>query len=711
MIDGSNDSDRTPGREDRPQETRRRGGKTLLRVTLFILLVAVSGAAGAYVALRQIYRSDLPDPESLQTIRPALRTPIYSADGKVLYTFFQENRVLIPLSDIPDDLVHAVLAVEDRKFHEHWGVDLLSIARAAWSNIRRRRLAQGASTITQQLARDLFLTKEKTLSRKLKELLVALRIEQTYSKDEILEMYLNQIYFGEGAYGVEAASRTLFDKHARDLTLPECALLAGLPRNPSGYSPEDHPDAARGRRAVVLEAMLQVGAISPQEHREAREAPIVLAEKRPYGKLAPYFVSYIKKQLEETYGSDRLYRDGLKVYTTLDTRLQAAAEEAVEAHLRGLEIREEYPVQRDSVWLALKPKPEGQVQYIQGALVALDPKGGAIRAMVGGRSFEESYFNCAVQAKRQPGSAFKPFIYTEAVRQGFTAGSVLLDAPLVIPGPGGDDWEPPNYSKTFRGLVTLRLALQKSINIPAVKLLLGVGARNVISTARSMGITGRLTPYPSLALGSAEVTLLELTSAYGVLANQGIRAEPISILEVRDRNGLVLERKRAEKTDVVDAQTAYIVTSMLASAIDHGTGIGARSRGFRLPAAGKTGTTNDYRDAWFMGYTPHLVAGVWVGFLDNTPMSEEQTGAAAALPIWTKFMIGATTDSPADEFPVPEGIVTRRICTTTGYLAGPRCPDIRSEVFVGGTEPTEFCTLHAPIIRQLTSIEEQHSYR
>jgi penicillin-binding protein 1A len=671
-----------------------------------MLIAVASGAAGVLFGLHRVYQSDLPDPESLQTIRPALRTPVYSADGEVLYTFFQENRVLIPLSEMPSHLVGAVLAVEDRKFREHWGVDLMGIARAFWSNIRHRRLAQGGSTITQQLARDLFLTKEKTVSRKLKELLLAIRIEQTYSKDEILELYLNQIYFGEGAYGVEAASRAFFDKHARDLTLPESALLAGLPRNPSGYSPRDHPKAAKMRQGIVLDAMLEVGAVSPKEYREAQEAPIQLSEIRPYGRVAPYFVSHVKRQLEETYGAERLYRDGMKVYTTLDTRLQAAAEEALESWLSELEIREEYPVQRDSTWLALKPKPEGQVEYIQGALVALDPAEGGIRAMVGGRSFEESYFNCAVQAKRQPGSAFKVFVYTEAIRQGFTAGSVLLDAPLVIPGPAGDDWEPPNYSKTFRGLVTLRLALEKSINIPAVKLLLGVGARNVVRTAHSMGIEGRLSAYPSLALGSAEVTLLELTSAYGVLANQGIRSEPISILEVQDRYGLVLERNQSKKTDVLDAQTSYIVTNMLASAINHGTGIGARSRGFRLPAAGKTGTTNDYRDAWFMGYTPDLVTGVWVGFLDNRSMGDDMTGAAAALPIWTRFMIEATKNSPGDDFPAPEGIVTRQICTSTGYLAGPRCPESREEIFISGTEPTGFCTLHAPIIRQLTSLEE-----
>jgi len=696
----------THSQDGAPPESpgRPRTGRTLVRVALLIVVAVLSGAAGVLFALHQVYRSDLPDPESLQTIRPALRTPVYSADGQILYTFFEENRVLIPLSEMPEHLVNAVLAVEDRKFWEHWGVDLMGITRAVWSNLRHRRLAQGGSTITQQLARDLFLTKEKTLSRKLKELLLAIRIEQTYSKEEILELYLNQIYFGEGAYGVEAAARTFFDTHARDLSLAESALLAGLPRNPSGYSPSDHPEVALRRRDLVLDAMLEVGAISPSDHRKAVETPLRLAERRPYGKVAPYFVSYVKRQLEETYGAERLYRDGLKVYTTLDTRLQAAAEEAVESWLLELEAREAYPVQRDSTWLALNPKPEGRVEYIQGALLALDPREGAIRAMVGGRSFEESYFNCAVQAKRQPGSSFKVFVYTEAVRQGFTPGSVLLDAPLVIPGPAGDDWEPPNYSRTFRGLVTLRLALEKSINIPTVKLLLGVGARNVIEMAHAMGIQGRLSPYPSLALGSAEVTLLELTSAYGVLANQGIRAEPISIVEVRDRHGLVLERSRAEKREILDAQSAYVVTHMLASTIDQGTGRGARLRGFRLPAAGKTGTTNDYRDAWFIGFTPDIVTGVWVGFLDNRSMGDDMTGAAAALPIWTRFMIEATQDSPGEDFPVPEGIVTRRICSTTGYLAGPRCPETRNEIFIGGTEPTAVCRLHAPILRRLSSI-------
>lgn len=683
--------------------TRRKTSTNLVRVGLLMLVAVSSGAAGALFALHQVYRSDLPDPESLQTIRPALRTYIYSADGEILCTLFEENRVLIRFSDMPPHLTDAVLSIEDRKFREHWGVDLLGIARAVWSNIRDRRLAQGASTITQQLARDLFLTKEKTLSRKLKELLLAIRIEQTYSKDEILELYLNQIYFGEGAYGVEAAAKTFFDKHTRDLTLPECALLAGLNRNPIGYSPANHPEAAVGRRNVVLGAMLETGVISHEEYRTARETPLEIAEKQPYGRLAPYFVSYVKQQLEQTYGAERVYRDGLKVYTTLDTRLQTIAEESVESSLRELETREGYAVQRDSTWFALKPKPKGSIEYLQGALIALDPAEGAIKAMVGGRSFEESHFNRTVQAKRQPGSAFKVFVYTTAIQRGFTPGSVLLDTPLVIPGPGGDDWEPTNYTENFRGLVTLRLALEKSINIPAVKLLLGVGVNNVVRTARAMGVRGRLHAFPSLALGSAEVTLLDLTSAYGVLANQGIRAEPISILEVRDRHGLLLERTRAKKREVLDAQTAYVVTDMLASALDRGTGQGARRAGFKLPAGGKTGTTNDYTDAWYMGFTPNLATGVWVGFDEKKSMGEKKTGAAVALPIWTRFMLGATRDSPPLEFPVPDGIVTRQICTTTGYLAGPSCPETRAEIFINGTEPSTICDLHAPLLRQLSS--------
>ena len=666
------------------------------KLFFILVVIAVFGSAGAVFGVVQWLGRDLPRPEQLTAIQPPVKTVVYDAKGRVLHEFFKENRSYVRLSTIPRHLVNATLSTEDRSFYQHWGVDLWGIWRAAVSNVLQMRRAEGGSTITQQLARNLFLTHERTLSRKLKEIALAIEIERTYSKNQILELYFNQIYFGEGAYGVEAAAKTYFGKPLDELTLPECALVAGLPANPSLFSPRRRPAAARARRTKVLRNMLATHAITQVEFDSAVGAPLGVTPQRYSNDRAPYFTEMIRAHLDDRYGSNAVYEGGLKIYTTLDMDLQLAAERALEKQLSALES--ELKLKRTHANFVL---PAGDTlrgmqttPYLQGAFVALDPRNGYIRALVGGRDWNHSNFNRATQARRQPGSAFKPFVYTAAMDNGFRPTDIIVDEPVTFPGADGKPYQPGNYDRTFRGPVTLRYALQMSINIPAIKLLRKVGTSLVASYARRMGIKSPLGQNLSLALGTSEVTLLELTSAYGVLANRGIRNEPLFLLKVEDRNGNVLEKNSPRPTEVLSEETAGVVTSMLESVVDHGTGAPARARGFTNPAAGKTGTMDDYMDAWFVGYTPNLVAGVWVGFDQKKTIGPGMTGARAALPAWTDFMIAATRGRPVEDFPVPAGTVTREVCAETGMLATQSCPNVTTEQYPEGSEPTEYCTQH-----------------
>jgi penicillin-binding protein 1A len=558
------------------------------------------------------------------------------------------------------------------------------------------RSTQGGSTITQQLARNLFLTHERTLSRKLKEIALAIEIERNYSKDQILEMYFNQIYFGEGAYGVDAASKTYFNKPVHELTLPECALLAGLPANPSVYSPRRRAAAAKARRAKVLRNMLVTHSISQVEFDNAVAAPLGVTPVRYSNDRAPYFVEMVRLHLDERLGSNAVYEGGLRVYTTLDMDLQQIAERALEKDLGDLEselrlkaTRASYIVPAVDAMHASQSTP-----YLQGALVAVDPHTGAIRALVGGRDWNHSNFNRATQALRQAGSAFKPFVYTAAIDNGFHPTDIIVDEPVSFPAGDGSLYQPANYDRTFRGPVTLRYALQQSINIPAVKLLRKVGTSLVSSYARRMGIKSPIGQNLSMALGSSEVTLLELTSAYAVLANRGIRNDPLFILRVEDRNGTVLEKNTPRPVEVLSEETAAVMTSMLESVMDHGTGYPARLRGFSNPAAGKTGTMDDYMDAWFEGYIPSLVCGVWVGFDQKKTIGPGMSGARAALPVWSDFMLDATRGRPIEDFASPVGTTTRQVCAETGLLATDACPNVTTEMFSEGSEPAEYCNVH-----------------
>ena len=679
--------------------------KRLAQVLIAIFIILLFGTVGVGIGVANWSKKDLPSPASLQTIAPPVKTSVFDINGKLVHEFYKENRSLVPLRQIPKPMVDAIIAIEDRRFYSHWGVDPVRVAGALWNDILAGRPEQGASTITQQLARNLFLTHEKTFTRKIKEAILAVRIEQTYTKSEILEMYFNQIYFGEGAYGLDAAAKVFFGKQVHELTLPECALLAGLPRNPRDYSPRREPDRALRRRNLVLAAMLQTKTINRAQYEAASESPLGVTKTRGDTRSAPYFMEMVRQYIDERYGSNQLYEGGLKIYTTIDIELQKAAEEALERRLTALEARNQY--KRTRAALAEKAakaaknakagapaKEKTQTEYLQGAIVTLDPTNGQIRALVGGRDFNDSNFNRAVQAARQPGSAFKPFIFAAAVDNGYSPTDIILDTPVSFQAGNGMQWSPQNYDHKYRGPVTLRAALAHSVNVPAAKLLQKIGTGVVTSYARRMGVRSRLVNDLSLALGTSEVNLLELTSAYGVFANQGIRTSPSYVLRVEDKNGKVLEQTRTTAEEVLSPETALTMTSMLASVVENGTAAATRALGLAVPAAGKTGTTDDYTDAWFVGYTPNLVTGVWVGFDRKQKIGPGMTGAAAALPVWVDVMAAATKGKAPQEFPVPSGVVSVLICTQTGLLANPACPETELELFHEGVQPSSFCNVH-----------------
>jgi len=608
------------------------------RRTIFLLLLAfVALCIGILTGYGLFYLSDLPRIRTLEEYHPYEASRVYSKDGELIAEFYIERRNVIPFSEIPKHAKEAILAVEDARFYSHPGLDIQGVLRALWADIKAGEVIQGGSTITQQLSKMLFLKPEKSLSRKIKEAIIALQIERRYSKDEILNLYLNQVYFGSGAYGIEAAAQTYFGKHAKDLTLSESAMLAGLPKAPTSFSPFRNPEKARLRRSHVLKKMLDNGFIKGDDAQKADMEPLPTPPRGGFNK-APYFVEFIRQEMEGRYGHE-VYTGGLNIYTTLDLKAQQAAEKALQ---KGL--------------MAINERYKKRDMSVQGALLALEPQTGYIRAMIGGRDFYETQFNRAYQALRQPGSAFKPFVYVTAIDNGFTPDDVIMDSPVSYHGhKEGVLWSPKNFSGKFQGPVTLRKAMAESINVVAVKLLDRIGINTTIEYARRLGVKSELKPYLPLALGASDLTLLEITSAYGVFANQGIKANPLAIIKVTDRMGRVLEENLPSLEEVIKPETAYLMTDLLRGVIEHGTGWKAKSLG--RPLAGKTGTTNEYSDAWFIGYTPGLVAGVWVGYDDHRSIGPKETGARAALPIWIDFMKEVLKDTPPEDFPVPEGIV------------------------------------------------------
>jgi penicillin-binding protein 1A len=640
---------------------------------LFLILTAVLTGGAAGFMIYSVW--DLPEVKTLEEYKPSITSRVYSDNNKLLAEFFIQNRTPVDLADVPEDLIKALIATEDTRFYSHHGIDLRGIARAFYRNIRAKKVLEGGSTLTQQLAKVLFLTPERSYARKFKEIALALKIEQHYTKREILALYLNQMYFGSGAYGVEAASQVYFGKKVKDLNVAECALLAGLPRSPKYYSPFKSPENARGRRAYVLNRMVATGCLTPAQAEEAKKAPLPVQPVLKTDGPAPYFVEYVRQRVEERFGSSILYSGGLNIYTSINEELQNDAEQAVRSGLSKIEAR--------------RGKKRASTVPLQAALMAIDPASGYIRAMVGGRDFSQSQFNRALQAERQPGSAFKPFIYAAALDRGFGAADILDDSPLTIKIDNKKTWSPENFTKTYRGPVTMRTALALSLNVPTVRLFEKIGVDSVIAYAKKFGIKSPLSPYPSLALGSSDVTLSELTSAYAVFDNHGIRVGPVSILTINDSTGRVLYANDAAPEQAIKPETAYLTTNLLRGVIEKGTAWKARE--LRRPAAGKTGTTNDFRDAWFVGYTPSLVAGVWVGYDNHQSIGARETGAHAALPIWLEFMKKALGNSSQEDFTVPDGIIFKQIDPRTGLLSTANCKQSFREAFMPGTEPRRYC--------------------
>jgi penicillin-binding protein 1A len=626
-------------------------------VNSLLWMVALTGllcgaTAGAFLALTK----DLPQIIALENYKPSGMTRIYSSDHVLLGELYAEKRNPVPLSIIPDDLKTALLTTEDRRFYEHSGVAVKGILRAMIQNIRKGRFAQGASTLTQQLAKTLFLTPRKTLLRKSREAVLALQLERRYTKEEILTLYLNQIYFGSGAYGVASAARVYFNKEINQLSLSQCALIAGLPKAPSRYSPLVNPELAIQRRNIVLKQMLSTGVISESAYQTAIAETFTAPERPPTRKPAPFFIHHIKRQLETIVGADQLYKGGLTIHTTLSHRLQLAAEASVSRGLAQLEER-----MRSNRLAASGP---------QAALIAIDVSTGAIKAMIGGRPGSMASFNRATIAKRQPGSSFKPIVFALAVTQGFDQHHKLLDSPIVFQAfTNSRQWQPENFSRSYAGEITMRWALAHSKNIPAVRLIEQLGPSAVIQFAQALGITSPLAPNLSLALGTSEVTLLELTAAYTTFANQGIFIEPYGITTVDNDTGQTIWRAKPKQHVAMSRTSAAIITNMLEAVIQNGTG--RQSGMLPGPVAGKTGTTNDYKDALFIGYAPSIAAGVWVGNDNADSLGPRETGAQAALPIWQEFMQAALDGQPQHYFDIPDEVRQIYIHPKTGQILEP----------------------------------------
>ena len=646
--------------------------KSKFIIAIFIFVAIASGSVvGAVLALFD----DLPQIRSLEDFRPSAITRIYSSDQVVLGELFTEKRQPVALEVIPRYLKDALISVEDRKFYSHSGIDLKGILRAIVKDILAGAYVEGASTITQQLAKTLFLTPRKHLMRKLQEAILAFQLERRYTKDEILELYLNQVYFGSGAYGVASAARVFFGKSVKDLSLPECALIVGMLKAPSRYTPLVNPDLALDRRNTVLYLMFTAGAIDKTTYQQAKKKPLMLArssENRPKDDQVGYFIDYIKKELEEVVGANLLYKGGLTIHTTLSYTLQQAANEAVQKGLSAIKTR----MNKSNI-----PSKE-----LQGALIALDIQTGGIMAMIGGRDYHKTPFNRTVDALRQPGSAFKPILYAYAIEKGFTQSATLLDAPVLYKGAkDGQDWRPENFSKSYKGEITLRRALAYSENIPAVRLIEQLGPTGVARFAQKLGIRTPLDPNLTLALGTSGVTLLDIASVYSVFANQGKRIRPYGILEVLDNKGRRLWQIKPVKNIVISRNCAAIVTDMLKAVIKEGTGQAAKQLGY--PLGGKTGTTDTYRDAQFIGFSPSITVGVWVGNDNYTPLGPMETGAKAALPIWIDFMEKALPNSPQRTFDHPDDVICLPIDPLSGHVVSPETSGAVQAAFIKGTEP------------------------
>jgi penicillin-binding protein 1A len=658
-------------RDDRPAPRARRWLRWfLLAVGALTLVVGVGLAAAALWAFMILPRS-LPAVSALENFQPVLGTRIYDDNDDLITELHAERRIFVPLAQIPHTLREAIIATEDHRFYSHWGLDPIGIARAVVQNYRRGRIVEGGSTITQQLTKVLFLTPDKSLERKLKEAVLALELERRYSKDRILEMYLNQVYFGHGAFGVEAAARTYFGKSVSELEIHEAALIGGLPRAPSSYSPFERPETAKLRRETVLRRMVDYGTLKEDDAKRLARTDLGLIPPERRRTTGQYFLEYVQQVLETRYGADMVFKGGLNVYTTLNPWMQLAAEQAVRDGLKALETR------------TSKGKPG---DHPEGALITIEPQTGYVKAMVGGYDFLRSEFNRAVLARRQPGSAFKPFVYTAALEAGFTPASIIEDSPVTYPiGRNGTAWKPENYDRLFRGPTTLQQAVEESVNVVTIKLQERVGVNRTIQVARRFGITSPLTVDLTLALGTSDLSLLELTSAYSAFSNQGVWMPPTAVRYVTDAQGRLLEEHVPEGKEAVSPEVAYLITHMLKGVVERGTGQGAKA--LNRPVAAKTGTTNDYSNAWFIGFTPRLATGVWVGYDRPRSLGRDETGSRVAVPIWTSYMQKVVGKGPKEDFPVPERVALVPVDLDPSN----ECVRIVTMAFVRGTEPEVSC--------------------
>jgi penicillin-binding protein 1A len=654
-------------RARRPRRRWLRG--FLIGAGVVSLLVVAGGAVAALWAFTILPRT-LPSVTALESFQPLVGTKIYDDNDELITELHVERRIFVPLAHIPQTLRDAVIATEDKRFYYHWGIDPIGIARATVQNYRRGRVVEGGSTITQQLTKLLFLTPDKSVERKLKEAVLALELERRYTKDRILEMYLNQVYFGHGAYGVEAAARTYFGKSVSELNVREAALLAGLPRAPTTYSPFEHGEAAKRRREVVLRRLVEFGALKDAEAKRLARTDLGLIPPERRRTTGQYFLEYVQQTLEAKYGADLVFKGGLGVYTTLNPAMQLLAEQSLRDGLKALETRTQ----------------NKSGEHPEGAIVTIEPHTGYVRAMVGGYDFFRSEFNRAVQARRQPGSAFKPFIYIAALESGLTPATRVDDAPVSYAvGPRGETWKPENYDRKFRGSTTLQQAIEESVNVVTVKIQERVGLNRTIQVARRFGITSPLDLNLSLALGTSDLTLIELTSAYAALGNQGLWLPPTTIRYVTDARGKLLEENLPEPREAVSPETAYVITHMLRGVVERGTGQAAKVLGRAVAA--KTGTTNDYSNAWFIGYTPRLATGVWVGYDRPRSLGKDETGSRVAVPIWVSFMGKALGDSPKEDFPMPDRVVLVPVDLDPSN----ECVRVVMMAFVKGTEPAVGC--------------------
>lgn len=769
--------------EKRKKKEKRGLAGRLLRWFAGALILMTLAAGGTAGGLYYYLCRDLPTTQSLRSYHPPVISSVYSDDGRKIGEFYNERRIVIPFEKMPDMLVKAFIAAEDSRFYRHKGIDLISIVRAFFKNLEAGTIVQGGSTITQQVTKSFFLTPERSYERKIKEAILAWRLDRSFSKEEILFLYLNQIYLGHGAYGVQAAAENYYGKSVSELTLAECGILAGLPQAPSRYSPFRHPERAKQRQIYVLNRMVTEGFITNLQATEGIAEELDIKPRRNwYIEKVPCYTEYVRRYVEKKYGKKALYDDGLRIHTAVNIEMQQAARAAVVKGLADQTRRQGYrgadqnltpeeiesfaakfdgvleegrtvtgvvtkvsdaekittvrlgiakgiipfesmrwarrpnadvayyagrirrPSSALSIGDVIQVKLEGfrkeegiwelsleQTPDAQAALLSIEAGSGQVKVMIGGRDFTSSQFNRAIQSRRQPGSAFKPLIYAAALDKGYTPASVIIDSPVVFKDVSRDfTWKPKNYKKTFVGPTLFRTALAKSLNVVTVKILEDIGIGYSIDYARKLGIHSDLSRNLSIALGSSGVSLLEIVNAYSVFANDGYHVTPVFITRIEDRNGNVLEETVPKRERVIERSTAYIMTSLLESVVTDGTG--KRIRALKRPAAGKTGTTNNLFDAWFVGYTPRYITGSWVGFDEEAPMGKGETGSRAASPIWLDFMQRVLKDKPIKPFQVPEDVTFKQIDAKTGLLPIPESEEVIFECFKEGTVPTEFTT-------------------